>query len=144
MPLTATDKIWIDGEFVDWDKAQIHVLTHSLHYGSGVFEGIRAYPTPAGVAVFRLTEHIQRLFMSAKILMIDVPFSLDQLVAATKEQMAVTTKQPLVEYVRRSLELEEPEEIERRADELTVIRAITQDDIDLALQSFQPIPILQR
>ena len=89
MPLTAVEKIWIDGELVDWDKAQVHVLTHSLHYGSGVFEGIRAYPTPAGVAVFRLTEHIQRLFMSAKILMIDVPFTPAQLVEATKELVRV-------------------------------------------------------
>jgi branched-chain amino acid aminotransferase len=89
VPFTAADKIWIDGELVDWDKAQVHVLTHSLHYGSGVFEGIRAYPTPTGVAVFRLTEHIQRLFMSAKILMIDIPFSLDQLVDATKELVRV-------------------------------------------------------
>jgi len=89
VPLTATDKIWIDGEFVDWDKAQVHVLTHSLHYGSGVFEGIRAYPTSAGVAVFRLTEHIQRLFMSAKVMMIDIPFSLEQVVDATKELVRV-------------------------------------------------------
>ena len=80
MPFTPSDKIWIDGEFVDWDKAQVHVLTHSLHYGSGVFEGIRAYPTSEGVAVFRLTEHIQRLFMSAKVLMIDIPFTVEQLV----------------------------------------------------------------
>jgi branched-chain amino acid aminotransferase len=89
VPLTATDKIWIDGEFVDWDKAQVHVLTHSLHYGSGVFEGIRAYPTSAGVAVFRLTEHIERLFMSAKVMMIDIPFSLGQVVDATKELVKV-------------------------------------------------------
>src|ERR1700691_4256861 len=85
VPFTASEKIWMDGEFVDWDKAQIHVLTHSLHYGSGVFEGIRAYPTSAGVAVFRLTEHIQRLFASAKILMIDIPYSVDQLVEVAKE-----------------------------------------------------------
>jgi branched-chain amino acid aminotransferase len=85
VPITPTEKIWLDGELVDWDKARIHVLTHSLHYGSGVFEGIRAYPTSRGVAVFRLTDHINRLFNSAKIFMIDVPFSPDQLVAASKE-----------------------------------------------------------
>src|SRR5580704_16645794 len=79
----------MDGEFVDWDKAQIHVLTHSLHYGSGVFEGIRAYPTSAGVAVFRLTEHIERLFASAKVLMIDIPYTVDQLIEATKELVRV-------------------------------------------------------
>jgi len=89
VPFTPSEKIWIDGEFVDWDKAQIHVLTHSLHYGSGVFEGIRAYPTSAGVAVFRLTEHIQRLFMSAKVLMIDIPFDVGQLVDVTKELVRV-------------------------------------------------------
>jgi branched-chain amino acid aminotransferase len=85
VPITPTEKIWLDGELVDWDKARIHVLTHSLHYGSGVFEGIRAYPTSRGVAVFRLTDHINRLFNSARIFMIDVPFSPDELVAASKE-----------------------------------------------------------
>ena len=89
MPITPTEKIWLDGELVDWDKARIHVLTHSLHYGSGVFEGIRAYPTSRGVAVFRLTDHINRLFTSAKVFMIDVPFSPDELVAASKEVVRV-------------------------------------------------------
>ncbi len=65
------------------------MLTHSLHYGSGVFEGIRAYPTSRGVAVFRLTDHINRLFNSAKVFMIDVPFSPDDLVAASKEVVRV-------------------------------------------------------
>ena len=68
MPLTPTKKIWLDGEFVDWDKAQVHVLSHCMHYGSGVFEGIRAYETSRGAAVFRLTDHIVRLFDSAKAL----------------------------------------------------------------------------
>jgi len=85
VPITPTEKIWLDGELVDWDQARVHVLTHSLHYGSGVFEGIRAYPTSAGVAVFRLTDHIRRLFSSAKVFMIDVPFTPDELVAATKQ-----------------------------------------------------------
>ena len=67
MPITPTDKIWMNGDLVDWDKAQVHVLTHGLHYGSGVFEGIRAYETVDGPAIFRLTEHIERLFNSAKI-----------------------------------------------------------------------------
>jgi branched-chain amino acid aminotransferase len=74
----------MDGELVPWDQAKIHVLSHSLHYGSGVFEGIRAYPTARGVAVFRLTDHIERLFNSAKILMIDVPWSVSDLVQAAK------------------------------------------------------------
>ena len=62
MPLQKVDKIWMDGELVDWDDAKIHVLTHTLHYGCGVFEGIRAYETDDGAAVFRLTDHIERLF----------------------------------------------------------------------------------
>jgi branched-chain amino acid aminotransferase len=89
VPITPTDKIWLDGELVDWDKAQIHVLAHSLHYGSGVFEGIRAYPTSTGVAVFRLTDHMRRLFASAKVFLIDVPYTVDDLVAATKELVRV-------------------------------------------------------
>ena len=89
MPITPTEKIWLDGELVDWDKARIHVLTHSLHYGSGVFEGVRAYPTSRGVAVFRLTDHINRLFNSAKVFMIDVPYRPDELVAASKEVVRV-------------------------------------------------------
>src|SRR6201986_4022407 len=89
MPITKTEKIWMDGKFVDWDDAKIHVLTHTLHYGCGVFEGIRAYPTAAGPAVFRLTDHIRRLFDSAKIFMIDVPFSVEEIIEATKTTVAV-------------------------------------------------------
>ena len=90
MPITATDKIWMNGELVDWDKAQVHVLTHGLHYGSGVFEGIRAYETADGPAVFRLTEHIQRLFNSAKILGMQIPYTVEQLIDATKQTVAAT------------------------------------------------------
>ncbi len=89
MPLQKSDKIWMDGEFVDWDDAKIHILTHTLHYGCGVFEGIRAYETKRGPAVFRLTDHIRRLFDSAKIFAIDVPFSAAQLIDATKETVRV-------------------------------------------------------
>ena len=89
MPLEKSEKIWMDGELVDWDDARIHILTHTLHYGCGVFEGIRAYATAQGPAVFRLTDHIARLFNSARIFMIDVPFTLEQLVAATKETVRV-------------------------------------------------------
>lgn len=85
MPITPTPKIWMNGELVDWDKAQIHVLTHTLHYGTGVFEGIRAYETPNGPGVFRLTEHIERLFRSAKILGMEIPYTVEELVEATKE-----------------------------------------------------------
>ncbi len=88
MPITPTEVIWMDGELVPWDQATVHVLTHSLHYGTAVFEGIRAYPTPSGVAVFRLGEHIDRLLASARILMLDCPFGRDELVAATKAVVA--------------------------------------------------------
>ena len=84
MPIIPTKKIWMDGELVDWDQAQVHVLTHTLHYGSGVFEGIRAYPTRRGPAVFRLTDHIKRLHDSAHLFMMDLPYSVDELVEATK------------------------------------------------------------
>ena len=89
MPLTKTEKIWMDGELVDWDDARIHILTHTLHYGCGVFEGIRAYATESGPAVFRLTDHIHRLFNSAKIFMIDVPFTPQEIVEATKTTVRV-------------------------------------------------------
>ncbi|WP_421118983.1 branched-chain amino acid transaminase [Aquihabitans daechungensis] len=84
MPITPTDKIWMNGELVDWDEARVHVLTHTLHYGTGVFEGVRAYETADGPAVFRLTDHIERLFNSAKIMMMDIPYTVDELVEATK------------------------------------------------------------
>ena len=61
MPITKTEKIWMDGELVNWEDANVHILTHTLHYGLGVFEGIRAYPTTDGPGVFRLTDHITRL-----------------------------------------------------------------------------------
>ncbi|MEY3092680.1 MAG: branched-chain-amino-acid aminotransferase [Actinomycetota bacterium] len=88
--LIPTPKIWMNGKLVDWDKAQVHVLTHTLHYGTGVFEGIRAYETKSGTAIFRLTEHIERLFRSAHILGMEIPYSVDELVAATKETVAST------------------------------------------------------
>ena len=84
MPITPTDKIWMNGELIAWDDAKIHVLTHSLHYGMGVFEGVRAYETDQGPAVFRLTDHIERLFNSARIMMMDIPYTVDELVEATK------------------------------------------------------------
>jgi branched-chain amino acid aminotransferase len=89
MPIEKTEKIWMDGELVDWDEARVHVLTHTMHYGSGCFEGIRAYATADGPAVFRLTDHIQRLFDSAHLLMMDIPFSVEELVDATKETVRV-------------------------------------------------------
>ena len=90
MPITPTPKIWMNGDLVDWDKAQIHILTHTLHYGMGVFEGIRAYETSQGPAVFRLTEHIERLHNSAKILGMEIPYSVEELIEATKATVAST------------------------------------------------------
>lgn len=78
-------KIWMDGELVDWRDAKIHVLTHTLHYGCGAFEGVRAYNTAQGTAIFRLREHTERLFNSAKILRMKIPFSLEQVMDAQRE-----------------------------------------------------------
>ena len=85
MPIQPVEKVWMDGKLVDWEDAKIHVLTHALHYGSGVFEGIRAYETSKGPGIFRLTDHIKRLFRSAQVYLIEIPFSQDELIAAAKE-----------------------------------------------------------
>ena len=78
-------KIWMDGELVDWREAKIHVLSHTLHYGCGAFEGVRAYKTPEGTAIFRLAEHTERLFNSAKILRMKIPFSQEELNEAQRQ-----------------------------------------------------------
>ena len=78
-------KIWMDGEFVPWREAKVHVLTHTLHYGCGAFEGVRAYETEQGPAIFRLAEHTQRLFNSAKILRMPMPFTEQALIDAQCE-----------------------------------------------------------
>jgi len=85
MPIERVRKIWMNGKLVDWDDAKIHILTHALHYGSGVFEGIRCYNTVKGPAVFRLKEHIQRLFDSARLYRMEIPYSLEELRDATKD-----------------------------------------------------------
>ncbi len=77
--MEATEKIWMNGELVDWDDAKVHVGVHGLHYGSGVFEGVRCYETPKGPAVFRLADHMQRLHDSARLLYMDIPFSVEDL-----------------------------------------------------------------
>jgi branched-chain amino acid aminotransferase len=89
VPITPVDKIWMDGELVDWAEAKIHVLSHALHYGSGVFEGIRAYETQRGPAVWHLDEHLRRLFRSAKLYHMDLPYTHDQLIEATKQVIRV-------------------------------------------------------
>jgi branched-chain amino acid aminotransferase len=76
--------IWLDGELVPWRDAKVHLLTHTLHYGLGVFEGVRAYKTDEGAAIFRLQEHTDRLFRSAKIMGMDMPFDKETLNEAQK------------------------------------------------------------
>ena len=93
MAITPTSKIWMNGEFVAWDDARIHVLTPTLHYGWGVFEGIRAYETPHGSAVFRLTNHITRLYRSAKIYMMEPAFTQEQFVQAAKDTVVANNIQ---------------------------------------------------
>ncbi len=99
--LKATEKIWHNGNLIPWNEAKIHVLSHVLHYGSSVFEGIRCYNTPAGPAIFRGPEHMRRLLDSAKIYRMAVPYTVDQLVAAMHEvvssnNMASCYVRPLV------------------------------------------------
>jgi len=79
------ESIWMDGEFVEWDEAQIHVLTHGLHYGTGVFEGVRCYDTEKGPAIFRWDEHIERLYDSAKPYDMEIPYEKEELTEATLE-----------------------------------------------------------
>jgi branched-chain amino acid aminotransferase len=83
-----TEKIWMNGELVDWADAKIHVAAHGLHYGSGVFEGIRCYETPKGPAVFRLTDHLTRLHNSARLLQMEIPYAVEDLRASCNELIA--------------------------------------------------------
>ncbi len=87
--MEATEYIWMDGELVKWDDAQVHVLSHGIHYGTGAFEGIRAYKTDTGTAVFRLTDHIDRLRRTTKALGIPLEYSVAELVEVCKEVMRV-------------------------------------------------------
>jgi branched-chain amino acid aminotransferase len=84
-----TEKIWMNGELVDWADAKVHVGVHGLHYGTGVFEGIRCYETPRGPAVFRLVDHLQRLQDSARLLYMELPYSAEELRQASHELIAV-------------------------------------------------------
>ena len=86
--MQATETIWMNGRLVKWAHATVHVASHGLHYGSGVFEGIRAYETPGGSSIFRLTDHLQRLHDSARLLGMELPYSVDQLRQATMELVA--------------------------------------------------------
>lgn len=82
MAISKSEYIWFDGQFVCWDEAKVHVLSHALHYGSSVFEGLRCYDTPQGPAVFCLNQHTKRMFRSCKIYRMDIPYSPDQICQA--------------------------------------------------------------
>ncbi|PSP55279.1 branched-chain amino acid transaminase [Halobacteriales archaeon QS_1_67_19] len=102
------DTIWMDGEFVDWDDAQIHVLTHGLHYGSGVFEGVRCYETENGPAIFRWDDHLERLYESAKPYDLEIDHDPEELTQATTElirrqDLASCYIRPIVFYGYHSL-----------------------------------------
>ncbi|MFZ5536889.1 MAG: branched-chain amino acid transaminase [Pseudomonadota bacterium] len=109
--------IWYDGQLVDWREAKTHVLTHTLHYGMGVFEGVRAYKTDKGTAIFRLQEHTKRLLNSAKILRMDVPWSADEL---NEAQRAVVRENKLESAYIRPMCFYGPEGMGLRADNLKV------------------------
>ena len=82
--MTNKSKIWMDGKLVNWEDANVHILTHGLHYGGGVFEGIRIYNTGKGKAIFRLQDHMVRFYNSAKVIWLNIPFSMDELCEASK------------------------------------------------------------
>ncbi len=97
------ESIWMDGEFVEWDEAQIHVLTHGLHYGTGVFEGVRCYDTEKGPAIFRWEDHLKRLYDSAKPYEIEIPYTQEELTEATlellkREELASCYIRPIAYY----------------------------------------------
>jgi len=114
------DTIWMDGEFVPWDEAQVHVLTHGLHYGTGVFEGVRCYDTARGPAVFRWEEHLDRFYDSAKPYDLEIPFEPDELTDATlelirREELASCYIRPIAFYGYNMLGLNPSECPERVA-----------------------------
>lgn len=98
MAIQKTDKIWHNGKLINWDEATIHVMSHVVHYGSSVFEGIRCYNPPSGPAIFRANEHIERLLNSAKVYRIDVPFSRDEIVQGMLETVGYNGAWPC--YIR--------------------------------------------
>ena len=89
MPVQKTDKIWHNGKFIHWDDAKLHVLSHVVSYGSGIFEGIRCYETPQGPAIFRLREHMQRLINSGRIYRMELPYSVDEFSNAACELVRI-------------------------------------------------------
>ena len=110
-------EIWLDGEFVPWREAKVHVLTHTLHYGMGVFEGVRAYDTDKGTAIFRLQEHTDRLFRSAHILNMKIPYDADTL---NNAQQQIIKKNNLASAYLRPMAFYGSEGMGIRADNLSV------------------------
>ncbi|MGA7158032.1 MAG: branched-chain amino acid transaminase [Acidobacteriaceae bacterium] len=98
MPIEPTKNIWRNGQLIPWEKANIHVMSHVIHYGSSVFEGIRCYTQPGGASIFRLKEHMQRLIDSAKIYRMPLPYSLEQLNAAVVDVVEANGVAPC--YIR--------------------------------------------
>ena len=98
MPIQPTANIWRNGELIAWERAQIHVMSHVVHYGSSIFEGVRCYTQPGGAAIFRLADHMRRLMDSAKIYRMDVPYSLDQLCSAVVDVVEANKVAPC--YIR--------------------------------------------
>ena len=84
MPIPKAEVIWFNGEFIPWDEAKVHVLSHVLHYGSSVFEGLRAYETPGGTAILGLKPHVDRLFFSAKVIRMEIPYTREEVAEAIK------------------------------------------------------------
>ena len=118
MTLSDTDGfIWFDGEIIEWRQAKVHVLTHTLHYGLGVFEGVRAYSTPKGTSIFRLNDHINRLFKSAETVGLKIPFSSKELKEA---HASVISLNNLKEAYMRPMCFYGSESLGIRADNLTV------------------------
>ena len=98
MPIQTTEKIWHNGNLIPWEQATIHVMSHVIHYGSSVFEGVRCYGQPQGSAVFRLPEHMQRLLDSAKIYRMEIPFTLEELCAGVVDTIEANGVAPC--YIR--------------------------------------------
>jgi branched-chain amino acid aminotransferase len=99
MKIQPVEYVWMDGKFVKWDEAKVHVMTHALHYGTGVFEGIRAYPSNGNLYVFRLKDHIERLINSAKIYMMDVNYTVEELTEVILELLRINKLKELC-YIR--------------------------------------------
>ncbi|MCS7258261.1 MAG: aminotransferase class IV, partial [candidate division WOR-3 bacterium] len=98
MPLQKAKYIWMDGKLVPWDDAKIHINSHVIHYGTGVFEGLRCYKTPKGSVIFRLQDHTERLFNSAKIYRMDIPYTKDEINKAIIETIKANEQEEC--YIR--------------------------------------------